>query len=72
MGQVMNPDDQPALVCLVCGYKFGRGRSDHVLSTWRVGRCGVCSRLAAVITPDNFLYLKPEWKDRPEWKEQRQ
>ena len=48
-------------VCQECGIKFGRGisktKKQMTLSTWHIGKCGVCKATKEVTEPRDFGYL---------------
>ena len=57
-------DDYPAWVCSACGAKYGT--RIPVMATWHMGRCGVCSVMAAVTEPRDYGHLQPGWWDEPQ------
>jgi hypothetical protein len=50
---------QPAWTCRDCGGRYGKARDG--VSTWHVGTCGVCDRIAVVTEPRDYGYLSPGW-----------
>ena len=59
--KAMKRNKQINWVCQECGIKFGRGISrtqkQMTLSTWHIGKCGVCKATKQVTEPRDFGYL---------------
>jgi len=51
---------QPGEVCHDCGTKYGCNIRPGV-STYHVGRCGVCGQNKVVTEPRDYGYLNRDW-----------
>jgi hypothetical protein len=54
---LVNPP-YPAWICHICGSAHGIGMHAGHISTWHIGRCGICGKVASVSEPRDFGHLK--------------
>ena len=59
-------DYYPALVCLDCGNKYGRGYQSGNCCTVHNGSCGICGENKLVTEPRDFGHLKHNWREQYE------